>query len=299
MNNKVTSKSPRIWAIAALVITTLFWSGNFIAGRAIRDDIPPLELNMIRWCISITLLLPFIVKGLYEQRREIMASWKLIVLLGLTGIAAFHTITYHALSLTPAVNCLLILALAPVATVIGGSIWNGFRPTRLQVFGLIASICGAVYLVLAGADGVSVFDLDAGKLWMILAILIWAWYTLLLRRRPPELRQDVTLGASIIVALIAMGICMSFKGAQPVALTSSSILSVLYIGIFASLLGFLLWGYGISVIGAEIGGQFVHLMPIFGSLLAVLVLGENISTQHMIGAAFIIVGLVLVNRKTA
>lgn len=285
-------------AIAALVLATLFWSGNFIAGRAIRGDIAPLELNVIRWGLCLAVMLPFALRGVIVHRRALLASWRQIVLLGLTGIAAFHTMVYQALSLTAAVNCLLILALAPVATVAGGMIWNGFRPTITQMAGLIVSLAGAMVLVLSGGQtGAALLQFDTGKLWMLGAILVWAWYTLLLRAKPGDVPQSVTLVASIAVALVAMLILLVFRGIERPQVSSETVWAVLYIAIFASAFGFLFWSYGISVIGPERGGQFVHLMPIFGSIMAVLLLGESITMMLLAGAACVVVGIILVNRR--
>lgn len=285
-------------ALAALVLATLFWSGNFIAGRAIRGEIAPLELNTIRWALCLAIMLPFALRGVIVHRRALLASWRRVVLLGLTGIAAFHTMVYHALSLTQAVNCLLILALAPVATVAGGMIWNGFRPTRAQIAGLFVSLVGAMVLVLSGREqNLSLLQVDAGKLWMLGAILIWAWYTLLLRAKPVDVPQTVTLVASIVVALVAMLALLLVRGIEQPHVSGDTVWAVLYIAVFASALGFLFWSYGISVIGPERGGQFVHLMPIFGSILAVLLLGEEISAVMLAGAACIVAGIFLVNRR--
>lgn len=284
-------------ALAALVLATLFWSGNFIAGRAIRGEIAPLELNAIRWGLCLAILLPFALRGIIEHRRALLASWRQVVLLGLTGIAAFHTMVYQALSLTEAVNCLLILALAPVATVAGGMIWNGFRPSGAQILGLLVSLMGAIVMVLSGREHeLSFLQFDAGKLWMLGAILIWAWYTLLLRAKPTDVPQMVTLVASILVALAAMLALMLIRGFEQPEVSASTAMAVLYIAVFASALGFLFWSYGISVIGPERGGQFVHLMPIFGSVLAVILLDEQISVPLLAGAACVIAGIVLVNR---
>lgn len=285
-------------ALAALVLATLFWSGNFIAGRAIRGEIAPLELNTIRWGLCLAILLPFALRGIIEHRRALLASWRKVVLLGLTGIAAFHTMVYQALSLTEAVNCLLILALAPVATVAGGMIWNGFRPTGVQILGLLVSLIGATVLVLSGREHeLSFVQFDAGKLWMLGAILIWAWYTLLLRTKPDDVPQTVTLVASILVALAAMLVLLLIRGFEQPQMSGDTVTAVFYIAVFASALGFLFWSYGISVIGPERGGQFVHLMPIFGSILAVLLLGEKISALLLTGAACVIAGIALVNRR--
>ncbi len=244
------------------MLAVLFWSGNFIAGRAIAGSIPPLELNIIRWAICLAILLTFTSRKLFRHRSSLLASWRLVLLLGVTGIGAFHTMVYQALTLTTAVNCLLILAMAPVVTVIGGALLSGFRPTVFQLAGLLLSVTGAVYLAINAGDGHD-HGIDMGKLWMIGAILVWAWYTLLLREKPVDLPSDVLLAASVITGLCLMLDVLLLKGPAHVELTPANMLAIIHIAVFASLLGFLFWSHGIAVIGPERGGQFVHLMPVF------------------------------------
>lgn len=299
-NDRSQTGRTELLAIAALIFAALFWSGNFIVGRALGGQIAPLELNLIRWGLCLAMLLPFTVKKLVTHWGDVLASWRLIVLLGATGIAAFHVMVYQALTLTTAVNTLLILALAPVATAIGGSLWNGFRPTGAQIAGLAASGLGAICLAVFGSTGDVAFgDLDSGMLWMLGAVLVWAWYSLLLRKRPTSLPQDVALTASVAVALILMFPVLFLHGAAPVEVTAHNALAVLYIAVFASVLGFLLWSHGVSTLGPERAGQFVHLMPAFGTVLAVVLLDEQLSLIHFGGASLIVTGIILVNRERA
>ncbi|MBN8294032.1 DMT family transporter [Rhodobacter sp. NTK016B] len=284
-------------AMTALTFAAFFWSGNFIAGRALGGMIPPLELNVIRWSLCLVLLLPLALPGLLRCRAELAVHWRLIVLLGLTGIAAFHTMVYQALTLTPAVNALLILSLAPVVTVIGGAIWNGFRPGKKQLAGLAISAVGAGIIVLSGGGDIRAGFADAGSLWMLGAILVWAAYSLLLRRRPACLPQDVTLTASVIVGLCVMAPLLAIEGIQPVPMTAPIIAAIGYIAVCASLLGFLLWSWGLDQIGPERAGQFLHLMPAFGAVLAVTLLGERLTSAHVAGGAFAVFGIALVNRR--
>ncbi len=284
-------------AMVALVLATLFWSGNFIAGRALGGAIPPLELNLLRWALCLLLLLPITLPGLLRHRALLLRSWLLIALLGLTGIAGFHAMVYQALSLTPAVDALLILSLAPVTTAVAGAVWNGYRPGAPQVAGLAVSAGGAGVILLSGGGGAG--RIDAGAVWMLGAILVWTAYSLALRRRPAALPQDVTLAASVAAGLLAMAPVLLLTGARPVAVTPGTVAAVLYIAVFASLLGFLLWSRGLTRIGPERAGQFLHLMPVFGALLAVILLGERLLPAHALGAALAVCGIVLVNCSPA
>jgi len=285
-------------APAALCLAVLFWSGNFIAGRALGDSLDPLLLNALRWVICGALLLPFVAGRLIRYRREVLRDWRLLVLLGLTGIAAFHVMVYQALRLTPALNALLILAMAPVAAVVVGVVLDGFRPNRLQLLGLVLSLVGSFVVVSRGAPvDLAWNEVDRGQLWMFGAIVVWTLYSRLLRRRSADLPHDVTLAASILVALVVMGPVLLI---DPRALPQPSpglIGAVLYIAVFASLAGFLLWSYGVSHLGPERAGQFLHLMPIFGALMAVTLLGEAVASAQMLGAVLILSGLLLVVRR--
>jgi drug/metabolite transporter (DMT)-like permease len=299
MRTSFVTDTQDLRAVSALTLAALFWSGNFIAGRALGGTIPPLEMNVIRWVLCLALLLPLSLPALIRHRREIAKNWRLIVLLGLTGIAAFHTMVYQALTLTPAVNALLILSLAPVVTAIAGAIWNGFRPSAAQLSGLAISAIGAgVVLIFGGGETAPAGQIDIGSLWMLGAILIWAAYSLLLRRQPATLPQHVTLAASVLVGLCIMGPLIAIQGVEPFEMTGSTVAALLYIAVFASLLGFLFWSWGLSRVGPERAGQFIHLMPIFGAILAVLLLGERLLPAHGIGAAMAVCGIVLVNRKS-
>ena len=221
---------------------------------------------MLRWLLCLLLLLPVTLPSLLRHRGALLRARRLIVLLGLTGIAGFHTMVYQALTLTSAVNVLLILSLAPVLTAVGVAIWNGYRLGPAQVGGLVLSACGGGVVLLFGSDGgAGVGEIDLGALWMLGAIVFWTAYSLLLRRRPPSLPQDVTLAATVLVGIAAMAVPMLFLGVQPISLTWPSAAAVLYIAVFASLLGFLLWSWGPTRIGSERAGQFRHLMPIFGT----------------------------------
>jgi len=283
-------------AIAALCLATLFWSGNFIAGRALGGSVPPLELNMMRWVLCLLLLLPLTLPALWRHRHELRRAWRLICLLGLTGIAAFHTMIYQALTLTTAVNALLILSAAPVVTAVAGAIWNGYRPGAAQIGGLILSACGGAVILLWGPEGAGrTGGLDRGVPWVLGAVVVWAAYSLLLRHCPATLPQDVTLTASVIVGIGAMALPMLVLGVQPVTLNPASAAAIVYIAVFASLLGFLCWSWGLSRLGPERANQFIHLMPVFGTILAVAVLGERLVPAHGIGAALTIGGIVLAN----
>lgn len=285
-------------AAFALTCAALLWSGNFIAGRALRGEIDPLTLNLMRWALCLLVFLPWVGAKLWRHRRVVIREWRLLTGLGATGIAGFHTLAYLALTDTTAINALLMLSLAPATILIGAALIGASVPSRLQWAGTLVSLAGAAVLVLRG-DLAALNDLAFGRgdLWMLCAVLLWAVYSLLLRRRPADLPADVTLAASIVPALVLLLGAVALHGATLPPPTPRVVGSIVYIAIFASLIAFLLWSYGVDVIGPERAGQFIHLMPLFGAALATVLLGEAIAPAQVAGGVLVFAGIALVQRR--
>ena len=285
-------------AYLALGLAVFFWSGNFVAGRALRGEIDPVTLNTLRWSICIALFLPFVLRALRENWAVVLREWRLVTGLGLTGVAAFHTLVYVALRDTTAINALLMLALAPAAILAGAALTGIGQPRPLQWLGSLVSLGGAGFLVTRGDPAVlAALEVNRGDLWMLVAVLFWAAYSLLLKRRPPDLPQDVTLAASILVALVVLVPATGLSASSPLLdLALPAWAAMLYIAVFASLAAFLFWSFGVSELGPERAGQFIHLMPVFGAGLAMLFLGESIRQAQAIGAILVFSGILLVNK---
>lgn len=288
----------RTRAMLALSLAALFWAGNFVAGRALRGDADPVTLNVLRWLLCLALFLPLVAGNLARHWPVVRREWRLVVGLGATGVAAFHTLVYLALVETTAVNALLILTLAPVLIMAGAAAIGQERPSALQWIGCLVSLLGALVLVTRGRlTTLATLDLNRGDLWMLGAVLAWALYSLLLRRRPRDLPQDVTLAASIIAALGLLLPLLLLQESVRFNATPATLASLVYIAVFASLIAFLLWSHGVNEIGAAQAGQFVNLMPVFGAGLAVLLLGEGIAASQVVGAGFVFAGILLVQRR--
>ena len=285
----------------ALALAALFWSGNFVAGRALRGQVDPLTLNFLRWLIALAIIAPFVWRSTAASLPVLRREWPLILALGATGIASFHTLVYLALQTTTATNALLMLSLAPIMTLLGSMAFGMERPTRRQLAGALISIAGAGILITRGSlAGILAQGFSVGDLWMLLAVAIWAVYSLLLRRRPADLPSPVALTASIAAALAMMMPCLVFGGPRSDAALGSVpvLLSIGYIALFASAIAFLLWTRGVSQLGPVRAGQFVHLMPIFGAGVAFIVLGEVPTLVQITGAVLVLSGIAFVERRT-
>jgi drug/metabolite transporter (DMT)-like permease len=282
----------------ALTLAALFWSGNFIAGRALRDDIDPVTLNTLRWTLACVVFLPFVAPVCRAHAGAVRRHLPYLLTLGATGIAAFHTAVYIALTQTTAANALLVLALAPVAILMGSALIRASRPTRAQWAGSAVSLAGATVLITgADIDVLRGLALNLGDLWMLAAVVIWAAYTLLLKRRPADLPPTVTLAASMIIGTgLMLPLALLNLPWAHLAITPGFLSAMAYIVVFPSVLAFWLWGHGVARIGPERAGQFVHLMPVFGPVLAMAILGETVSTAQVTGAAIVFIGVIVVIR---
>jgi drug/metabolite transporter (DMT)-like permease len=293
-----STRTPQVRASIALVFAALLWSGNFVAGRALRADIDPLTLNLLRWSFCLLIFLPWIGAKAWRHRRVIAREWRLLGALGATGIAAFHTLVYQALAGTTAINALLMLSLTPAAILIGATLTRASRSSPVQWIGTLVSLLGACFLLLRGSPTViHQLAFAQGDLWMLGAVVVWAAYSLLLSRRPADLPSDVALAASIVPAIVLLLVATLLHAAARPVLTPHMLWALVYIAVFASLIAFLLWSYGVNVIGPERAGQFVHLMPVFGAVLAMLFLGESIGASQWVGAAFVFGGIGMVQRR--
>ena len=284
----------------ALSLASLFWSGNFIVGRALRDDVTPVTLNFWRWFIALLILAPVCIPAIVKQRSLIARCWRLIVLLGITGIAAFHICVYQALRDTTAINALLFLSLTPVTIVIGS--WLMYRDpvTRRQAAGIAISLSGAVVIICHGeVVRLVTLKFNHGDLWMLAAMLLWAVYSVALKTKPPQLAQKSMLGATVMVGVTVM-LPLYFSVGQPaIGLLKSGVgplFGLLYISLFASVLSYFFWNRGLHDIGPNKAGVFLHLMPLFGAVLSLLFLGEGLRLYHLAGAIFIFSGIMLSSR---
>ncbi len=296
VSNETTSASSDWAAPAALSLAALFWAGNFIAGRALRDDIDPVTLNTLRWGLALALFLPFTAPSCLRHEAAIRQHWRWLFALGATGIAGFHTTVYIALTQTTATNALLVLASAPVAILIASSLIGASRPGWIQWTGSAVSLAGAAILITRADAGVlRGLAFNAGDLWMLAAVMIWAAYSLLLKRRPMALPPTVTLAASMMIGVVLMlpVLALNWPAAQLVT-SPGIVLSLGYIVVFPSVIAFWLWGFGVGRMGPERAGQFIHLMPIFGPVLAMAILGERIAVTQAIGAVIVFAGVAVV-----
>lgn len=287
-----------------LILTALFWSGNMVVVRALNTifpentAIPPISLGLGRWLIVLILTAPFA----WEYRlqiRELKNHINILLVLSITGICAFNTFAYIALKSTSATNAALLNSFIPIVTMILGIIFLKQHITLLQTIGVLISMIGVAIIVIQGDFGNLIkLNINQGDLWMLLAVIDWAIYTLALRWHPkihPLLLLFVLtiIGIFFLLPLSIYELWQSNVSSYSVYFSQPNMWTVLYIGIFPGFLGYVFYNYGIRMVGAYCGSLFIHLMPVFGSLLAWSALGEQLYTYHFFGMVSIFSGIIL------
>ena len=280
-----------------LILATLFWSGNFLVGKtASFFEIPPFTLNFYRWFFAWLILAPFTLKEIIEKRNYIFENIKLIVVLGITSITIFNSIVYYSLNFTQVISGVLMISTIPVMIIVFCWLFKIEKTNVYQILGVIFSLFGvAVIITKANLDILLNLNFNKGDLWMVVAMFSWAMYSALLRKKKFELSQ-----LSLLHTIISMGLIFLLPAylvelalGYRVNIHLPFILTLTYVVIFPGLASFIFWIKGISIIGSNRSGIFLHLMPIFSTIMAILIFGEKFMIFHIIGALFIITGIIL------
>ena len=283
-----------------LILTVLFWSGNMVVGRGIRGDVPPLAMAFWRWFIAFALILPLALPHLKSQWPLLKSGWKPLTVLGLLGIGGYNTFAYIALQYTSATNAVLLNSFIPVATIAISWAFLGKHLKRLEGLGVVISLCGALTIVAHGDLNILFhLDLNLGEAWMLLAVLVWAIYTVGLAWRPSGVHPMLMLAAMTAAGLAALlpAYLWAMASGRHINVYLGSLASLAYVGIFPSFLGYIFYNRGVAEVGASKASLFIHLMPVFGTLLSALFLSEIPLWYHYLGIGLIFCGIWLTMKK--
>ena len=275
----------------------LLWAGNFVLGRAMRGHIPPVGLAFWRWSLALVVLLALNGRRLIGQRAPLLDRWGVVVALGVLGVGIFNLFLYVGLQHTTATNALLLNAAAPAFILAISFAAGQGRPTGRMLLGVLLSLAGVAAILSHGQlASLAALRLNPGDLWVLAAVVSWSIYTVLLSRRPPGVDPMVLLTALVVVgtAWIAPFYAWEISRGLRVTLDLATAGSVLYVGIFASLVAYAFWNAGVAQAGASRSGVSLNLMPAFGTVLAVLFLGEPFRLFQAAGIGLIVAGVTLV-----
>ena len=280
-----------------LVLATLFWSGNFIVGKAASIfEIPPFTLNFYRWVFAWLILAPFTLKEIIKEKKYILENIKLILILGITSITVFNSIVYYSLNFTQVISGVLMISTIPVMIIFFCWLFRIEKTNFYQILGVIFSLFG-VFVIVTKADLSKLLNLNfnKGDLWMVVAMFSWAIYSALLRKKQFKLSKIsflqtiITAGLVFLLPAYLVEMSLGYK----LNIHIPFVLTLGYVVIFPGLASFFFWIKGISIIGSNRAGIFLHLMPIFSTIMAIIIFKEKFMVYHLIGAILIITGIVL------
>lgn len=290
-------------AYLALAAAALFWGGNWVLARWIQSQFPPQTLGLLRWGSAALFLLPFAIGPTLRVWSQVRREWKRLAILGAIGVTGFSALSYTGLSFTTSINGSLLNTAAPVFILIMSALGFGERITLAEVAGVAVSIVGVVVIIARGSlETLAAMQVNAGDAIVMLAVLLWAVYTVLLRRWRVQLPPMVFLFTTIVLSLplpIATTALEYALGAPAPSPDTIGWLTIVYLGLFPSIGAYACWNFGVSRAGAARATLFQYLIPVFAAALAVSIMGEEIRLFHIAGAALIVGGLLLATRVKA
>jgi drug/metabolite transporter (DMT)-like permease len=277
-----------------LALAALLWSGNWVVGRALRGAMPPVALNFWRWTGAVVILAPFVLPRLVGRWVVVRRHWRILALLGGLGAALFQVLVYVGLGMTTMVNAVLMNSAVPLFIILCSWLLEREHATPRQIAGIVVSFAGILVIMLHGDLGaVTQLQFNRGDAIILAAMPVWGAYSVLLKRRPRDLSGIELL---FVLALFGVAWMVPFFIAENVyvrsgTLTFATVGAGIYVSLFASVLGYICWNKGVAAVGANRAGFTIHLLPAFGTLLAILVLDEAFHLFHLIGFATIVAGV--------
>ena len=284
-----------------LSLTSLFWAGNIVLGRFVAGHVPPVTLSCVRWAGAFLMILPFAWPHLPRDWRTMRKHIPLLVVLSATGFAANNTLSYWGLQYTQALNALLIQSSGPLFVALWSLVLFGVRLTLAQAVGIAISLTGVFVIILRGDfAALARIEFNKGDVMFMSALLVFGIYSALMPRRPKIHQLSLITfttgcGALLLFPLTLWEISTGFT----LVFDAQSIFAIVYVIIFPSTLAYLFFNRGIELIGPNRAAPFFHLVPVFGSVMAILFLGEELRLFHLIGYALVLAGIFIASRQAS
>ncbi len=299
--NKQSNKNRFAGFVFALGATAI-WSGNFIIARDLSEIVPPVSLAFWRWTVAILVFTPFALKYLIADWKLLKKHIPYLIIVSFLGVTVFNTLVYIAGHTTTAVNLSLIAITFPIFIIIFSRLFLHEAITFVKVIGILLVAFGVVLIITKGSLTMLLeLTFFEGDLWMLLASILFAIYSILLQRKPSGIHMY-----SLQLVTFIMGIFMLFPFYIWEYLTTPALIldvkstsSIVYLGVFASLAAYLLWNKAIVIIGSAKAGMVYYTLPIFSGVLAYFLLDENLSAVHLYSAILIVSGILISNYKAS
>lgn len=276
-----------------LILVALIFSTNFIVGKTLVE-FPPLFIGTVRFSVAGLFFFPILLFSKTKLPKG--RIWVKIILMGITGVAIFNPLVYWGLHYTTSINATLINSFNPMTVAFIGFFLLKEKLTRSSVLGLLISFLGIAFIVGRGSLlDVLKLQLNIGDFLVFLSTFIWGFYTVLIRNLSTILKPMQSTSLAVMAGLIFMipGSLVESIWLPIPHITLGATLSLLYLGIFPSVVAFLFWSTGVSRVGSIQASSYYNLIPVFNVLLASYMLNEKVLPYHIVGGTFIIIGIVI------
>ena len=295
--------STSLKAVIFLCFASLFWSGNFVIGRfsSLENIVSPLSLAFYRWVVAFLILTPFCIQKAVKELPLLKKQPGMIFLIILTGPTLFNTLVYLGLTATTVINSLLIISTTPMLIILLNKLLYKAQTNIFQMIGIFISLIGVCYVIAKGSFQ-NIFDSEFyfGDLFILLAVTSWALYSIFLKKNETGVSGFSFLYLSFVftvILLFPVYLYDIFIQDNFINIDQKTLLVIGYTGIFPSIISYMCWNTGVALIGPNKSGPFLHLMPIFGGILAFLVFRETLEIYHYAGILSVIVGIIITNKK--
>jgi drug/metabolite transporter (DMT)-like permease len=282
-----------------LTLAPFFWACNWIVGRGFHEEVPPMAMTFFRWFFASLILAPFAWPHVVRDWPRIRANWRILVLLGAVGICAHNALAYVGLNYTTATNGVILNSFIPVMIVAISWVFLRERLAPVQLAGVAISLAGVLTILSDGSLATLLaFRLNGGDLLVILSMAMWSVYTIALRWSPEGLHiTSFLLVIAVIGVLFVLPLwAVELAAGHRVNWSWQFVGAMLGVALFSSVLAYLFWNRGVVEVGANVAGLFVHLMPVFGIVLAWAFLGERLALFHVVAIALILAGIYVTSR---
>ncbi|MCX8996731.1 DMT family transporter [Rhizobiaceae bacterium BDR2-2] len=285
-------------AYLLLVVATLLWAGNMISGKLAIGHISPMMLNLLRWVLAFVLIVAVSLPQLRRDWPLMRRNWALLLGYGMFGYTLFNALLYTAMTMTSGVNGAIEQAIIPMLIFIINYILFRIRATAAQLAGFVLTIAGIAITASHGNPAALLeLEVNGGDLMVLAAAAIYAVYTIALRWKPAIGWQSL-MAASALGAIVGAVPMLAWEMSRGAAVfpDARGWLLVLYTGLLPSLVSQIFWVKGVEVIGANRAGLFINLIPVFGTILSVVFLGETLSGFHIVALVLVTAGIAIAEK---
>jgi drug/metabolite transporter (DMT)-like permease len=283
-----------------LVLCNLFWGGNIVAGKLAVGNIDPYTLMVIRWVGALLIVLPFAIGPLRRNWPILRRFWPLYLFYGAVGFGTFNLLTYIAAHYTTGVNIAMQQVSINILVMALNFALFRVQVRPLQLVGAALTILGVALIVTSGnLSHILSLTINAGDALVLVSCVIWAVYSLSLKYRPQTDWLTFLVATSIGATLASLFYLATIGGglgalpAHVAAVTWQGWLLCAYTIVFPSVLAQLFYVRGVELIGANRASLFINVLPLFGTIGSVLVVGESLQPFHFAAALVIAIGIVL------